>query len=246
MPSTTNLSDLPDIDNLKMLCKSISTLDAIICPDWQYRYYSYQNNWDTALGEECMSMRNGSGDEFSILFSQSGAIINGLGHESEMSRWSEVAVKSKNIFQNIFGKKQTEFKQDIWPGVVDKVPIEFQHFIFGEPIKSKGTTFCIWRKYTDHKWNIGDIAFPNDDYKDGSEHLLFILDNNPQTYHTWAIDYYDDNFEGNPNKLDLDLVKYIYENRNLTKDIAFKINSNVEDFEKLKSDVNEIGYPNDL
>src|SRR5688572_30198658 len=103
-PSTSHLSELPDIDNLKKLCKSISTLDAIICPEWEYRYYTYQNNWDIASGEECMSMRNGSGDEFLILFSQNGAIINGLAHESEVSRWSEVVVKSKNIFQNVFSK----------------------------------------------------------------------------------------------------------------------------------------------
>ena len=242
-PSTFNLSAIPNVDDLKKLCKSISTLDAIICPEWEYRYYSYQKDWDLDAGEECLEMRNGSGDHFFVLFTKIGAIINGLAHESVMCNWAQVEIKPKGFFQNVFGKKQTELKQNIWTGVVDKVPDEFQHFIFGEPIKSIGTTFCIWRKYTDDKWNKGEFLYPEDDYKDGSEHLLFILDNNPKTYHQFAVDYYEDEFEFNPEKLNLDLVKYIYDHNSLTREIVLRINPNLSDIEKLKTDLDEIGYP---
>ena len=223
-PSSFNLSAIPNIDELKKLCKSISTLDAIICQEWEYRYYSYQKNWDVSAGEECMEMRNGSGDHFLVLFTRNGAIINGQAHESVMSNW-------------------TELKQNIWPCIVDKLPNEFKHFIFGEPIKSIGTTFCIWRKYSDSTWQKGDLVYPDDNYKDGSEDLLHILDNNPKTYHQFAVDYYEDQFEFDPEKLSLDLVQYIYNHNQLTKEIVLRINPNLADMEKLKEDLDEIGYP---
>lgn len=44
--STKNLDGIPEISILKNLCKSLSAIEAIICRDWESRYYSYQNNWD--------------------------------------------------------------------------------------------------------------------------------------------------------------------------------------------------------
>ena len=37
MPSTRDL-DGPDIDNLKRLMQSLAVLDAILSPDWEFRY----------------------------------------------------------------------------------------------------------------------------------------------------------------------------------------------------------------
>ena len=241
-PSTLHLRALPEIETLKRLCKSISALDAIICPEWEYRYYSYNKAWDAAAGEECMQMRDGSGDEFMVLFSKDGAVINGLAHESVMVGWQEVAVPSKNFLQKVFGKRKTERKQVIWNGVVDTLPEVFKHFIFGEPVASIGTTFCIWRQYTDVAWRMGRIKFPDDAYGDGSKDLLFIFDNKPTTYRSWAIDYYEDEFDGDPEKLDLELVKHVYEHRKLTKDVVLKINPQLDDWGKLKADLDEIGY----
>src|SRR5882762_5224323 len=124
-----------------------------------------------------MQMRNGSGDEFLVLFNKAGAVINGFAHESVMSRRKERPVKPPGLFAKLFGKKKTELRQSIWEGVVDTVPGVFTSFIFGEPIASIGTTFCIWRRYTDNSWQIGNIHLPADVYGDGSEDLLFILDN---------------------------------------------------------------------
>ena len=126
--------------------------------------------------EECMEMRNGSGDHFFVLFTPNGAIINGQAHESEMCNWKEYPIKPKNHLKNLISKRKLELKQNIWPGLIDKVPDEFRHFIVGEPIKPIGTTFCIWRKYTSSNWEKGEFDYPDDDYKDGSEHLLFILE----------------------------------------------------------------------
>jgi hypothetical protein len=34
-------------------------IEAVVCPEWQYRYYSFNAGW--APGEEMASMRNGMG-----------------------------------------------------------------------------------------------------------------------------------------------------------------------------------------
>ncbi|MFD9672648.1 hypothetical protein ACFWAO_12185 [Streptomyces sp. NPDC059981] len=71
-----------------------------LSPDWESRYYSFNAGW--ADGEEMASMRNGSGDEYSIVFSAAGAYARGFDHESPMSP---------------FGNDG-----EPWPGVVDEVP----------------------------------------------------------------------------------------------------------------------------
>ena len=240
--STKNLEGIPEIQTLKNLCKSISALEAIICRDWELRYYSYQNNWDEELGEEYFEMRNGQGDQFSILFSKFGAIINGFAHESEMANWEEIVIEQKGFLKKMFGKKETEMKQNIWKGVIENIPDEFKHFIFGEPIKSIGTTFCIWRKNDETKWNIGEIDFPKDKYADGSSDLLYILDNNPATYRKWALEYYDEHFEDR--KLKIETVKHFYDSQKITKKIVLELNPEIEDFEELKNELREIGYDN--
>lgn len=42
-------------------------------PEWEYRYFSFNNSWDDSAGEKMASMRDGSGTEYFILFSQVGA-----------------------------------------------------------------------------------------------------------------------------------------------------------------------------
>jgi hypothetical protein len=244
--STQNLTKLPDIRTLQRLCKSLATLDAVICREWEYRYYSYDNAWDKDAQEECFSMRNGSGDEFRILFSPLGSIINGVAHESEMSKWVEKKLSPitfKEKLDSLLGEQATTLEQQIWKGVVDAVPAEFNSFVFGEPIKSTGTTFCIWRKTNDASWKIGDIQFPDNDYGDGSADLLYILDNKPATYKKWATEYYEEQFD--EHDLKLSLVKHIYDSKPLTKAIALGLNPDIDDFENLKADLNEIGYEYD-
>lgn len=239
--STQNLTSIPNIGEFKKLCKSLSALDAIICPEWGSRYYSYQKNWSE--NEEFFEMRDGSGDEMKILFSPSGCVINGFAHESEMCDWREVEItEEKSFLKKIFGdnKKKTKLIQNISKGVVDSLPNEFHEFIFGEPVKSSGTTFCIWRRISDSKWNVGQIEYPKDDYLDGSSDLLYIFDGNPKTYKDWAEEYFDDTLD--KRTLAIELVESIYNGEIITKEMAVKINPDIEDFEQLKTDLKDIGY----
>jgi len=163
------------------------------------------------------SMRNGSGDDYFILFNSQGAIMKGFAHESSMSPWA------------------TESGQ-VWPGVLDEVPSEFQEFLT-EPAFSMGdTTFCIWRKNVDPSWQVGQIDYPEENDPDGSEDLLFILDGAPTTYREFAEQYYE-------RPVDLSAVIHIYEQKPLTLEILEALNTEVSR-EDLKSDLEQIGYPN--
>ena len=205
--STQNLELLPSSRELKKLCKSISVLEAILSPEWDYRYYSYNNKWSEE--EEVFEMRNGQGDQMLILFSENGVIINGFACESIMRNWK---------------------------GVRDNIPIEFNEFIYEEPVKSIGTTFCIWKTDDDRKWQIGNIDFPENSYLDGSNELLKILDGKPETYKNWAVGYYE------IDELLIEFVERVYNHEVMTVELVNKINPNLKDFNKLKFDLTEIGY----
>lgn len=70
MISTLNSDGLPGIDELRRLLQSMAMLDAILSPEWEYRYYSFNANWST--GEQMGSMRNGCGDHFFAHFTPAG------------------------------------------------------------------------------------------------------------------------------------------------------------------------------
>jgi len=102
------LAALPNIESLKKLSQSLAMVDAIMSPEWESRYYSFNSKWGE--GEMMASMRDGSGDEYFILFNPHGAILKGFAHESPMSPYATASGKP-------------------WAGVLDSVPDEFQDFL---------------------------------------------------------------------------------------------------------------------
>ena len=214
MISSRNLDALPGIDEVKRISQSIAMLDAIMMEDWEYRYFSFDGNWGD--GEMLASMRNGSGDSYYILFNAHGAIIKGYGHESEMAG-------------------HTIDSGEVWPGVLDGVPEEFEAVLTDPAFVAEETSFCIWRKYSDSEWQTGKIDFPDQEDPDGSADLLFILDGSPDTYQQWATGYYE-------TTVPLDEVKAIYEHKPLTQQLVSRLNSERR-IDDLSSDLDEIRYP---
>lgn len=215
MISTRDLSALPSISKLRRLTQSLATLDAIIEPTWDYRYYSFNNKWDA--GEQMASMRDGYGDAWFCVFSEQGAFLKGFAHESPISPW------------NLDPKM-------VWAGVLDQVPKEFERFANEPAFSMQDTTFCIWRSHSDDAWRRGNIEFPTgDDDPDGSVELLSILEGEPQQYRLWAESYYE-------RSVPLDAVEHIYHHRQLTEDVIRSLNPD-RDFETLATDTAEIGYP---
>lgn len=70
---------LPPLSELDRIARGLATLDAILSADWETRYYSFNAAW--ARGVRMASMRNGSGDEWFLVFTKNGAFLKGLAHE---------------------------------------------------------------------------------------------------------------------------------------------------------------------
>jgi hypothetical protein len=214
MISTYSLSQLPDIADLRALSQSLAMLDAILCPEWEYRYYSFNAHWSE--DEMMASMRNGSGDEYFILFSPVGAIIKGFAHEAPMTPYA-------------FDPPH------VWPGVLDAVPSVFAAFLTEPAFIIEDTTFCVWRTYQDPVWQRGAIEFPDDPNPDGSQQLLAILDGDPQTYQA----YTETNYE---RSIAIDAVIHVYNHQPLTNALVQALNPN-RSLADIAADQQEIGYP---
>jgi hypothetical protein len=165
MTSTRNLDLLPDIAALRRLTQSLAMLDAILCPEWEGRYYSFNSHW--AQGEMMASMRDGQGDEWFLLFCQAGAVMKGFAHEAPMADGPP------------------------WAGVLSAVPPVFGRFLTEPAFSLQDATFCLWRTASDQRWHTGEVLYPPGLDPDGSADLLSILDGRPLTYQRWAEENYE-------------------------------------------------------
>lgn len=146
---------------------SLAALDAILCPEWEYRYYSFNKAWDTAKSHRMASMRNGSGDDYVILYTPAGAAIKGYAHESPMAR-----------------------PGDPPEGMFDGFPETITDFLAEPAFSMENTTFCLWC-LRDGEWTRGSVRFPEHDDPDGSALLLGLLTADPRDYQKYARDYFE-------------------------------------------------------
>lgn len=164
MSSIDFIDTLPGIEKVLQLSQALAALDAILCPEWEYRYFSF--NASSGENQKLGSMRNGEGDDWLIFFNASGAVIKGFAHQSTMA---------------------TDCP---WPGVLDHLPSEFDDFREEAAFSIPQTTFCLWRLFDDERWSVGNIDFPKTTDPDGAHLLLPFLDGDPETYRKWGESYY--------------------------------------------------------
>lgn len=69
----------PKPDQLKKWMQSMAALDAVLSPEWEYRFYSFDAGWSDS--EQLGSVRNGSGDDLYVLFNDYGCYVKGYAHE---------------------------------------------------------------------------------------------------------------------------------------------------------------------
>lgn len=219
-PSTRNLAALPATESLRKLCQSVAMLDAIICPDWEGRIFSFNSHW--APDEMMASIRNGCGDEVFILFTQAGVIIKGFWHESPLSPYGN--------------------KGQVWDGILTEVPHEFAGFLTEEAFSIQDTTFCIWRLAGQNQWEAGKVSLPEELSKyedpDGSGSLLAQLGGDPLSYQELAGEYFE-------TEIELDIIKRIYNHEILTEELIRELNPEIS-MDDLEDDLEEIGYPNQI
>lgn len=58
-----------EISHIRKKLKTLAAVEAIVCPDWEERYFSYNSKWSER--EEMASMRDGCGAEWFAWFHQS-------------------------------------------------------------------------------------------------------------------------------------------------------------------------------
>lgn len=156
---------LPGIQELRDHCRSLAMLDAILSPEWEYREYSFDAHW--APGQEMASWRNGSGDDYAIVFTSDGAYLRGYSQGCGLGADT--------------------------PGMTDGVPEVFAPqlaevaFTFDE---EKLITVCMWRTWDDVAWRHGAVELGGAD--DGADWLFELLvDRSPQAYQSFAENYYE-------------------------------------------------------
>lgn len=167
MIATKDLRLLPEPVTLRRLTRSLAMLDAILSPEWEYRYYSFNSKWSE--GEMMASMRNGSGDHWFAIFCAAGVALHGLAHEAPAFRP---------------GKP--------WPGIFEQLPVEFHQNLLHEPaFTTADSTFCVWRRAGETRWSCGPVDLPEGADPDGSADMLSILAGDPRDYVAFAEEYYE-------------------------------------------------------
>jgi len=212
---------LPDIETLRRRCLAVATLDAILSPVWENRYYSYTANWGGNVS--AAEIRDGSGNDCFIVFTTHGVFIKGYDHKSPMApRYGDTP--------------------KLWPGLVEGLPAVFTQFLtepaFAGPDGFIAMTFCIWREYHDSQWHTGPVDFTGFDRydTDGAKEMLGVLcDPTPLAYGSFAFGYFE---------VDIDpaALQHVFALGPVTDQIVRTINP-VATLDDLVSDLASSGYP---
>ncbi|MEV0782350.1 hypothetical protein AB0I52_05040 [Streptomyces sp. NPDC050423] len=195
---------LLDPAELRSYLRALAVLDATIGDDPRLCHYAFDATWGP--GEEAALMENGSGDDFSVLFTPDGVLIRDFDHEWEMSPYG------------------TDDEQ-VWPGVIDDAPAALRPLLDEPAFCDEGAdapriTACLWRETGDTAWRTGSgIGFPpGSEDPDGSGFLFRLLaDRSPEAVRTHFEDYYE-------RPVPLGAVRHVLAGHPLTPAVAAALN----------------------
>ena len=213
------IRQLPEISIVRNRCRAMAVLDVIMIPDRESRFYSFDSRWSPS--EEMASMRDGCGNDYSIVFSPMGAFARGFDHESPMSPYRVTPPVP-------------------WPGLFDGVPEAFLHHVADPAFSDQGgtprATVCFWREQAGSEWRAGAIdALPAEVEDDGSAEWLFdvLTDGRPEAYQQFAEEYYEV-------VVDIEAIRHVYALQPLSQSVVSALNPDV-DLADLNEDLAQIG-----
>ena len=157
----------PDQRTLGNRAMALAMLDAIICPEFAYRYFSFDASWGD--DEQMASMRNGEGDHWFMHLSDCGAAIKG--YVKQLPR----------------GEARAMARQ-----VQRRVPAEFRAFLHEPAFAMGDVSYCYWRRSSDRAWS--KVEHPDaglEHWSDGSADYLSILLAPASCYYDYATDYFE-------------------------------------------------------
>lgn len=169
------IARLPDVEVVRDRCRAMAALDAVMSPDWEFRYFSFDSVWSPS--RQMASMRNGAGDEYSIVFTADGVWACGFDHESQLSPYrSDPPTR--------------------WPGLLDGLPDVFraqaEEPAFCDPLGPLRATVSFWRERQASGWECGSpLPSPRKDDDGGAGWLFDVLLEGAEGYRAFAQDNYD-------------------------------------------------------
>ena len=130
---------------------------------------------------------------------------------------------------------ERKYEPEIYKGVLESVPIIFADFINDPAFDIDNTSFCIWRQYSDKEYKVGNIEFPDDEDPDGSEQLLYILEDDPAIYQQFAEEFYN-------KTIDMKILEKVYDQFPFDHKFIKSINPDVN-LKDIIEDLAVIDYP---
>lgn len=202
---------LPDVIAIRQRARALAMIEAIVCPDWEGRYFSYDSKW--GAGEEMASMRNGSGDDWFLLFGPFGAGIKGLAHESELAGDADLLQAARANLPGSFGS------------FLDEPAFSWDHM-----------SFCYWRSPGDSQWSrVIHPCAARASLSDGSAEFLALLHEPVQSYIEFGEWYYE-------TPIPEAAAQAIFRCEPLTSRLVRSLNRELT-LADLSADALEIGYP---
>ncbi|AEM69773.1 hypothetical protein Murru_0723 [Allomuricauda ruestringensis DSM 13258] len=253
-PSTQNLHLIPNPVDLKRICKAYAALEAILISDQTIRNSRHKKNCDNPT-EENFSYFLGFNIYMEIVFGEQGTCIVGFNYDCDLvdrfeDAQKEILRKEEELERKkrkwwMFKKFEPKPVWDIFY-TVDDLPEEIEKLLKEAEAIIDQTSFCVWQTQTDTKWQKGRISAPKIeldedvvDLEDGSSFLLRYFDGDPITVKNNLSDFVD-------RDLDLETIEKVVNGEAITKEMAQELNPEHQDYEKLKSDLDEIGFPHQL
>jgi hypothetical protein len=214
---------LPEVDVVKAVSQSLAVLDLIMEPARSRRYYLYgHSSW----GElpDIGSMRNGSGDEYTMVFMRDGAAyVRGFAHESPMSPWAG------------------DNDGDLHPGLINGIPLQFLPWVIEPAFNVDGVcamTVCLWTTSgSAGSWRQGEVPAPGTAAdRSGAKQLFALVTRpDPDQYVDFARDYYQAEIDGAA-------VADVYARRPLDPGLVARINPE-RSLADLGEELERTGYP---
>lgn len=117
----TEIEKLPPLAEFRNRLKALAALDAILMEDWEYRFFSFNSQWD--IGEEMASARDGEGNEYYFLLSAAGVAGKVFNNEYGNSTYNELRLMPDQFlsFKNEPAFKLDSFSFLIWCSSEDSI-----------------------------------------------------------------------------------------------------------------------------
>lgn len=141
-------------------------LDAILCPEWPDRYFSFDRRWSP--GEQMASMRDGSGSHFFVLFVEGGCVLKT--HDRDVAPTTDV--------------------EGFVAAVAEVLPPPYRGFLSEPAFLLDEVTRITWFDAASGSWS---TAIPRDGgTEDSAEEILALLaSGDAMAYRTWASGYFE-------------------------------------------------------